>query len=65
MRAQFAFKPDPARGRVRVIEVRRLAIEAFAPMLFLECAIGQPDVRLARGFALLERIHAAASLPQI
>ena len=52
MRPELAFEANPAGGRVRVVEVRRLAIEAFAAMLFLEGAIGQPDVRLGGGLAL-------------
>jgi hypothetical protein len=43
-----------------VIKVGRLAIEALAPVFFLERAVWQPDVGLRRRFAFLERIHAAS-----
>src|SRR2546429_7205922 len=62
MRPKLAFETNPSRGRVRMVEVRRLAIEALAPVLFLERAVRQPDVGLRRRFALLERIHAASFL---
>ena len=42
--------------------MRGFAVEAFAPVLFLEGPLGQADVGLGGGFALLERIHAALLL---
>ena len=58
VRPQLAFETDPAGGRVRVIEMRALAVKALAPVLFLEGAFRQADVGLRGDFAFLERIHA-------
>ena len=63
VRPQRAFEADPAGGRVRMVEMRALAVKAFAPVLFLVSALGQPDVRLPGKLAFLERVHAALLLP--
>jgi hypothetical protein len=57
MRAQLPFKANPSGGRMRVVEVGRLAVKAFAAVLFFVCALGQADVRLPRGQAFFYRIH--------
>src|SRR5713226_9305499 len=62
MRPELTFETNPTGRRVRVIKVRRLAIETFAAVFFLECAVWQADVGLRRRFAFLERIHAASFL---
>jgi hypothetical protein len=52
MGAQFAFEAGPAGGRVGVIEVGALAVEAFAAVFFFEGSLGQADVGLRGKFAL-------------
>ncbi len=47
VRPQLAFEPDPAGGRMRVIEVRALAVKSLAPVLFLVGAFRQAHMRLA------------------
>ena len=44
MRTQLAFKANPAGRRMRVIQMRRLAVEASAPVFFLVSALGQRDM---------------------
>src|SRR5450755_3733805 len=57
MRPQFAFKANPSGGRMRVIQVRRLAVKSSPPVLFLESPLRDSDVSLAGGFAFFQRIH--------
>ena len=40
MRAQLAFEADPAGGRMRVVEMRGFAVEAFAAVLLFVGALG-------------------------
>jgi hypothetical protein len=58
MGPQFAFEAHPAGRRVRVIEMRALAVEAFAAVLFFEGPFRQADVGLRGDFAFFQRIHA-------
>ena len=60
VRAQFAFEADPAGGRMRVIEVRALAVESLAAVLFFVGAFRNADVGLWGEFTLLEGVHGAS-----
>ena len=57
MRPQLAFESDPIRRRMRVIEVRGLAIKPFASVLFFVSALGKPDMGLGGEFAFFEGVH--------
>ena len=62
VRPQFAFKANPAGGRMRVVEMRGFAVKALAAVFFFEGALGQADMGLVGGFAFFERIHVALHL---
>ena len=65
MGPQLALEPHPSGRRVRVIQMRALAVKALAPVFFFEGPFRQPDVGLRGSFAFLKRIHAPLPLLSI
>src|SRR5271154_620184 len=63
MRAELAGEANPISGRMRVVKVRGLAVEAFAAVFLFKGPVGQADVGLSSSFAFFEWIH-TFSVPQ-
>jgi hypothetical protein len=57
MGAELALEADPAGGRMRVIEVRALAVEPLAAVLLLVSPRRNPDVGLGSELSLFQRVH--------
>jgi hypothetical protein len=57
MRPELSFETNPSGGRMEVIEMGGLAVEALAAMFLFIGSFGQPDMRLTGGGSFLERVH--------
>ena len=62
MGTQFALEAGPIGGRMRVVEMRALAVKTFAAVLFLVRACGDADVGLRGELTLLDGVHGASTI---